>query len=138
VDAAFTFTPGTDSLGDPIEEVTLSFSTNIPVPAAVYPALSVGRLTLDATCFCPVPKGGRDQRQWRFKGSAPKGLYRAVLFVPSYTDYADFSLSATPQLPEYQNWAGKLGAGLPGNPLAVRDPKHPAILNLQREITVSH
>jgi hypothetical protein len=68
--------------GHPIEDVVFTVATNIAVNFAAYATITVnGRSRVENPCFCTI----RDEYEamWEFSGSAPKGLYRAVLLVPS-------------------------------------------------------
>lgn len=120
----------TSALGDKSENLVVTVSSSIPLSFDAFVTvyfqgrnISAEPVNFGLTVDPGVPI------QWRLRSGDmrrfPKGVYGIVVDVPSYTTQAT-------QDQDYSNWVGgNLGPLLRGNPQAVHDPNHPAVLNLR-------
>jgi hypothetical protein len=148
VSATISFDRFKNSLGDPLEAINLRITTNIPVdvriqvrldpPSNFFAIHTGGDYEKCISDGCLVTSKGT-RANWWCSNDCPRGLYGVTLDVCSYAENKGGSgsvgIRCNHQQAEYLDWVGKLGVNLAGNPLAVKDPDHSAIVNLRRQLT---
>jgi hypothetical protein len=143
VDVTRHFTVGQNTLGDPIETLDVDIASNIPLTFEADTRLFInGVYHEEAGCGSDpihtcIVKSGSAHMSLFWPQHAPRGSYRFVVTIYSYAGMVG-SEDVIFQEAKYQDWVGPLGAMLAGNPLALHDPNHPAVLNLQRVITFTN
>lgn len=142
ITAALSFPDTVTNLGDPEHDLQVRITTNIPVPVQVDASVDFNTVCgVERDCWNQAAAGGHqaggdvvkiDPGHWggvtlkTLDGTRwPSGHYQVYLHVQSYWTILE------PQDPAYTKWVGgDTGPRLAGNPQAVVDPDHPAVLNL--------
>ena len=159
LDVTLAFKAGQNSLGDPIENLSWSISSNAPVSfeadltmttTAHFQSASGKSECVQAfgspgyNGICTIDSGKRLSSSLFWTAKAPAGRYTLTVTVLSYSvgnplDALFSSGDYSHQSDAFTKWVGgQQGPLLRGNPFAVPDPKHPAVLNLQRIVIADH
>jgi hypothetical protein len=133
------FVPFNNQLGDQLEAINVTLRTNIPRSVRVkasttgpHGLFNIHEGDCESSSGCLV-KDGKQRIDYWCSGKCDEGPYHLEVDICSYAEHKtglfDF-VRCNDQEPDYLSWVGNLGAGLVGNLHAVKDPDHPAILNL--------
>lgn len=125
-----------NSLGDVSENLVFEISPNVPVGFRGFPTVFYRNQNISGSVSFAVEFSSGEQKEWTLEGNGqtfPRGAYTFWLNVPSYsTPYA-------PQVADYTSWVGgERGPLLAGNPQAITDPQHPAVLDLRAVAVAQH
>ena len=149
IGATLSFIDTKTNLGDPEYDLLVKITTNLPVSVQVDTFVDLNTACgVDRGCWNQAALAGQqlggdvvkiDPGHWgqvtltTLDGKPwPSGRYQVFLHVQSYWTLFE------PQDPAYTKWVGgDTGPRLAGNPQAVQDPDHPAVLNLAAVATIS-
>lgn len=132
------FAAFSNGLGDPLEALNIAITTNIQTafratvkletPDYVHPGNK--RTALCGSGDSCVLKTGSNLVDYWCSKTCPAGEYKVLVDVCSYVEAGS---ACDDQMAPYVTYVGALGARLTGNPLALKDAAHAAILNLHSE-----
>lgn len=119
-------------------------STNLPVEADVYiTAVQPNGFSQHLACMgevdgCAIGAGARGDFDYSWNGRAPSGMWVLRAVIRPYT-LVEADYTEQVQRTSYADWVGGSQAPkLHGNPEAVSDKDHPAVLDLQAVLTIRH